>query len=206
MVNLAKAENYIPATGNSFGTLIRMLPEVRQYSFRSEMMKLVEINDFSKESWKQVCLMLEGILKLFDSSLNKKASEFLQWKENVIITIREDGNNKTILPNHYVYTDESTQREVDLEFGSIHSVKGRTHLATLVLETFLKTHNMKSILKYLCNTPPKKLGSSQKRLKCQYVAMTRARGLVCLAIPIDFVDEKTKEKLENVGWKLKIVK
>ena len=205
MVNLAKAENYIPATGNSFCTLIRMLPEVRQYSFRSEMMKLVEVIDFSKESWKQACLMLEEILKLFDSSLNKKASEFLQWKENVTITIQEDGNDKTVLPNHYVYTDESTQREVDLEFGSIHSVKGRTHLATLVLETFLKTHNMKSILKYLCNTPPKNIGSSQKRLKCQYVAMTRARALVCLAIPMDFVDEKTKGKLENVGWKLKIV-
>lgn len=205
MINLAKAENYIPATGNSFGALIRTLPEDKQYSFRYEMMKLVELNDFSKESWKQVCLMLKGILKLFDSSLNKKASDFLQWKENVIITIQEDGNDKTILPNHYVYTDESTQREVDLEFGSIHSVKGRTHLATLVLETFLKTHNMKSILKYLCNTPPKNIGSSQKRLKCQYVAMTRARALVCLAIPIDFVDEKTKGKLESVGWKLKIV-
>lgn len=206
MVNLAKAEVYIPATGNSFGTLTRTLPDDRRYLFRSEVMKLIGITNFSKENWKLIKIILEDILQLFDSLANKKVSEFLQWREDVIITVPEDSNDKIILPNHYLYTDESTQREVDLEFGSIHSVKGRTHLATLVLETFLKTHNMKSILKYLCNTPPKKLGSSQKRLKCQYVAMTRARGLVCLAIPIDFVDEKTKEKLENVGWKLKIVK
>ena len=63
--------------------------------------------------------------------------------------------NKKLLPNYYVYCDEETKREVDMEFGSIHSVKGRTHLATLVLETFMKSHNMKSILDYLCGEPPK---------------------------------------------------
>ena len=91
---------------------------------------------------------------------------------------------------------------VDLEFGSIHSVKGRTHLSTLVLETFLRTHNMKKILKYLCGISPKSDDGNQKRLRCQYVAMTRARALVCLAIPIDFVDDKTQAKLKNVGWRI----
>ncbi len=47
--------------------------------------------------------------------------------------------------------------------------------------------------------------SSEKRLKCQYVAMTRARALICLAIPIDFVDEKMQMKLQQKGWNLKIV-
>lgn len=73
--------------------------------------------------------------------------------------------------------------------------KGRTHLATLVLETF-----MKSLMDYLCGEPPKKMrSSSEKRLICQYVAMTRARALICLAIPIDFVDEEIQMKLQQVG-------
>ncbi len=52
-----------------------------------------------------------------------------------------------------------------MEFGSIHSVKGRTHLATLVLETFMKSHNMKSILDYLCGEPPKRMKSSSEKIK-----------------------------------------
>jgi len=52
---------------------------------------------------------------------------------------------------------------------------------------------------------PRMKSSSEKRLKCQYVAMTRARALICLAIPIDFVDEKMQMKLQQKGWNLKIV-
>ncbi len=64
---------------------------------------------------------------------------------------------------------------------------------------------MKSILKFLCCTPPKSVGNNSKRLKCQYVAMTRARALLCLAIPIEFVDEKSQKKLQEVGWEIKII-
>ena len=90
-----------------------------------------------------------------------------------------------------------------MEFGSIHSVKGRTHLATLVLETYMKSHNMKSILKYLCGKFPKTKTHPEKKLKCQYVAMTRARALICLAIPIDFVDEAAQKQLQNIGWNIR---
>ena len=37
----------------------------------------------------------------------------------------ENSDDKKLLPNYYVYCDEETKREVDMEFGSIHSVKGR---------------------------------------------------------------------------------
>ena len=76
---------------------------------------------------------------------------------------------------------------------------------TLVVETYLRTHNMKSILKYLCGMPSKGNPANEKRLKCQYVAMTRARALICLAIPIDFVDNKMQKKLTQLGWSLKVV-
>ncbi len=65
---------------------------------------------------------------------------------------------------------------------------------------------MKSILKYLCGEHPKINKSNIVRLKCQYVAMTRAKGLLCLAIPNESVDEGTIEKLINVGWKISIIR
>ena len=66
---------------------------------------------------------------------------------------------------------------------------------------------MQSILPYLCEMDRKKKSERiTKRLKCQYVAMTRARGLVCLAIPIDNVNAEQREALGKLGWEIKILK
>lgn len=39
----------------------------------------------------------------------------------------------------------------------------------------------------------------------KYVAMTSARGLLCIAIPIEFVDDLTKQDLQKVGWTIKVI-
>lgn len=208
LINKAKECNYVAATGNTMATLFKLLLDDQKDDFRKMLMKLANFQvSISKNEWKDMISIMKQILKLFDITSYEKIKKFGQWieepKEKELL---EDESDIKISPNHYLYIDSQTSRLVDMEFGSIHSVKGRTHLATLVLETFLRTHNMKSILKYLCGTPPNKINSAhQKKLKCQYVAMTRARALVCLAIPIDFVDTKAQEKLKQIGWSLRVV-
>ena len=162
--------------------------------------------EIGKDEWRIIVLILKQILKLYNITSYEKIKKFGQWKEGEetqnVLDVESDIK---LLPNHYLYKNLQTNRFVDIEFGSIHSVKGRTHLATLVVETYLRTHNMKSILKYLCGMPSKGNPANEKRLKCQYVAMTRARALICLAIPIDFVDNKMQKKLTQLGWSLKVV-
>ena len=93
-------------------------------------------------------------------------------------------------------------RSVDMILGSIHSVKGKTHLATLVVETFMRTHNIKSINNYVYVGKAKINKTIEKRLKCQYVALSRARGLVCMAIPEDSISETIKDGLQKDGWNI----
>ena len=138
-------------------------------------------------------------------TVNDKTRKFLLWTNETVLSDICQVTMPQAFPNHYVYQEKEGGRCVDLEFGSIHSVKGRTHLATLVLETYSRTHNMKAILKHLCANPPRSNGSNQSRLKCQYVAMTRARALLCLAIPIEFVDTKAQKLLQKIGWTIKFV-
>ena len=206
LVNKAKECNYIPATGNSINAIMKQLSDEQKKDFRKLLMLLADFgNLISKEDWKPMVIIMKKILSLFETEPNEDVKKFGKWVEDQEKS-NENNDDKKLLPNYYVYCDEETKRKVDMEFGSIHSVKGRTHLATLVLETFMKSHNMKSILDYLCGEPPKRMkSSSEKRLKCQYVAMTRARALICLAIPVDFVDEKMQMKLQQKGWNLKIV-
>ena len=93
-------------------------------------------------------------------------------------------------------------RGVPISFGSIHSVKGRTHLSTLVVETFWHEANIASILKFICNSKGKPSPRNYKRMKIHYVGLTRAKGLVCLALPIERVNDKQKTQLKEMGWNI----
>lgn len=205
LINKARNENSIAATNNTFSTIIKILSEENKMIFRKLIANLMARDISSKDNWEHLSKHFQRILELFGTTFNDKTNKFLLWADDEAI------NDPGCIPsdithvNCHTYQNEGTGRCVELEFGSIHSVKGRTHLATLVLETYFRTHNIKSIIKYLCNTPPKSSTKNQNRLKCQYVAMTRAMGLLCLAIPKEFVDEKTHGELQNVGWHLQVI-
>lgn len=202
LINRGRSENYIIATCNPFTAMNRKLSFVKQGKFRNIIGKLMSSDITSEQKWNNLSGDFMEILSMFDGCSNPKVSGFLGWTNNVG---QDENTCPTLLVNQYSYCD-SSGRSVNLEFGSIHSVKGRTHLATLVLETFSRAHNLKSILPYLCNTPPKSVtDSNQARLKCQYVAMTRARALLCIAIPLEFVDDKSQTKLKSLGWNLKLL-
>ena len=94
-------------------------------------------------------------------------------------------------------------RKVQIKLSSIHAVKGRTHLATLVLDTYWYKRNLKSIMPWLCNIASKSPSERDaKRLKCHYVAITRAKGLICLAAPKSSISDKDKTNLIKAGWNI----
>lgn len=203
LVNKAKGYNFISATGNMLNSFMQLLGDNQKGDFKAMLMKVTEYNgSISHDEWKEMIRIMLKILELFEAKPNEKVKKFGSWSKVQDKYIEGSANVKE-LPNHCIYIDKKTSRTVDMEFGSIHSVKGRTHLATLVLETYMKSHNMKSILKYLCGKFPKTKTHPEKKLKCQYVAMTRARALICLAIPIDFVDEAAQKQLQNIGWNIR---
>lgn len=160
-------------------------------------------NYFLETEWAEIKSVVSSILSLFD--VDYRNSEFLEWNNNINITASNDSDG--LRPkNVFRYSDKS-DRSVDITLGSIHSVKGQTHLSTLVLETFTYSHNISSILPFISGTPPKKKPGVRDitRLKCHYVAMTRARGLLCVAIPKDKVDKDSIKNLELLGWNICVI-
>lgn len=205
LMNKAKEFNYIPVIRNPLESFMKLLKDNQKKYFRTMLMELAEYHSsISCDEWKEMNGIMVKILELFGTKPNEKVKNFCKWSKAQEIPI-ESCEKLKAAPNHYIYIEEKTGRTVDMEFGSIHSVKGRTHLATLVVETYMNSHNMKSILKYLCGKSPKAKKHPEKKLKCQYVAMTRARALVCLAIPVDFVDETAQKQLQEVGWNIQMI-
>lgn len=94
---------------------------------------------------------------------------------------------------------------VAVRVGSIHSVKGQTHTATLVLETFYHAHHLKTLKPWLLGDRTGANGAHaalKARLKLHYVAITRPARLLCLALRQDSVDDDEITKLRGRGWRV----
>lgn len=131
------------------------------------------------------------------------ASGFLTWPDDVF---EQDtsAEAKTKIAN--VYERKSGDRTARIQVRSIHSAKGETHTATLVLETYWYTHNLEDMRPWLDGTQSGEVSSSRQntRLKAHYVAMTRPSHLLCLAIKKSTMDgcEGLAKRFRDRGWQI----
>lgn len=98
-----------------------------------------------------------------------------------------------------VYKDNGIEIKVD----TVHSVKGETHVATLYMETFYHTgHESKHLWNQFLGEKYETTQSDsikKEALKIAYVAMSRPRYLLCIAIhKSHFKDSEKIRKLWNV--------
>jgi hypothetical protein len=114
-----------------------------------------------------------------------KAGSFLAWlADSQSQALGPATSPSDAGPN--VYRVLEGNRRLDIRLGSIHSVKGQTHLATMVLNTYWHAHSSQRMLPWLLGTMSNENGAGvqdRKRLLQAYVAMTRPSHLICLAIP-----------------------
>ena len=127
--------------------------------------------------------------------------EFLVW--NDLAEPVKNGGEQGRSNNIFRFSsDDST---VEVRIGSIHSAKGETHTATLVLDTFYHAHHLKALKRWL--TGEKSGGGDesptiQSRLRLHYVAMSRPSHLLCLAIREDGLTAGDVERIIERGWRV----
>jgi len=105
-------------------------------------------------------------------------------------------------------SDESEHAPVDVQLSSMHAVKGKTHSATLIVETFSGQHVLEMMLPWLEGKPLVKKEHQvtyRKNRMLMYVGMTRPTHLLCLAIRTSALGEgearaERRAALEAQGW------
>lgn len=104
-----------------------------------------------------------------------------------------------------------------VELSTIHGVKGQTHDATLVLETRSYCYDMEAMLPYFVGQLPseeqpnhklpeaphatRKFKPNKRFMRQLYVAMSRPRHLLCLAVHSDRFRDHEKDMQEK-GWEI----
>lgn len=97
-------------------------------------------------------------------------------------------------------------KRVDVQIGSLASMKGETHLATLVLESYGwpgKRFDLKEalpVISQLSVRDPKLKESHLSQYRNLYVGMSRPTSFLCLAANAERVSDECKAALVSVGW------
>lgn len=136
------------------------------------------------------------------SAASEGVQHFLEWP------ISDDGDQRTgtLRQHDNVFRYPPLTPKVQIRVGSIHSVKGETHTATLVLDTYYrKKHHLAALRAWLLGTKSGKGSEGPEnllRLKQHYVAMTRPSHLLCLAMREDAFQESELNRLKSMRWRI----
>ncbi|NQZ83313.1 MAG: UvrD-helicase domain-containing protein [Colwellia sp.] len=121
---------------------------------------------------------------LFESSIEAGAPQNETYSNRVIVNI-----NGKIVEN---------------ELSTIHSVKGETHAATLVLETKNYNFDIGTLIDYILNENTVKPTAVRKKgfMKMLYVAFSRPEHLLCIAMDKSRFPPEHISKSNYAGWNI----
>ncbi len=116
-------------------------------------------------------ILLQKFLDLFSETLDKDLLDVIIEKYKIDVEKKSKQN---------IYKYEDGDINLEIEISTIHKVKGETHTATLIVETFKNGYDLFHLLKLLQGK--KFAGANKDKKKLLYVAMSRATHFLCLAI------------------------
>ena len=168
----------------------------------------IESTPIVEQSWTDMVARLRCALgPIIGTDSNVDADAFCRWSMEYAGQTSGQEVEGGVAPNCFRFS--SGERFVDIEVGTIHSAKGQTHTATLVVETFYKTHDMEDLLLWICGencgAGPKEGKERTERMRLVYTAMTRPSHLLCLAMRTAALGQgetraANRKRLEGTGW------
>lgn len=169
----------------------------------------VDARPLCENEWKEQLLQLrKGLSPLLEDRKAEEATEFCKW--SAIFADSPGSSRRRGLSNRYQFPEKEPMVEIDV--GTIHSAKGQTHTATLVLETYFHGHDMEDLLAWLIGNNrgvEKQCGSRRlERMRLIYTAMTRPSYLLCLAMREQsltkaWAKDSAIEAFQNRGWEVR---
>lgn len=185
--------------------LLETSPDIREQYQNLIVQFTVKQETPTTETWEGHWL---GIVRsiaeaITGSPLSADVDGFLTWNDTPVTPATPSDANRI---RNNIFRYRKNGREVSIQAGSIHSVKGQTHTATLVLETFWYDYNLELILPWFTK---KKYGwkkadgvRQEARLKLHYVAMSRPTHLLCLAMKQGVLNDEQMNTIRTHGWRL----
>ena len=161
--------------------------------FRLDLLKFNLFKELrSDSSFKKICNLEKKLIYFILKRILPNNGYLESYLDKFCdLEVLDEDSEKT----NWIYED--SQNKIKIEYGSIHSVKGETHKATLVVETFYYKYIIDEVLnKYIMEECDITKNERLKYfLRLLYVAFTRPTELLCVAIRKETF-EKYRHKIE----------
>ena len=168
--------------------------------------------------WDRVCEKFVNLLGL--EKLPKEATEYITFTEQIVLKTEENtkANNGTSVLTSMKNNRIAHPDGFNLDLSTIHGVKGETHDATLIIETKNHTFDLEKMLPFLTGKlpnvdcpineladKPNSRRANKIFMRQLYVAMSRPKHLLCLAIHSDHIVEEDKRMLREREWQIETI-
>lgn len=184
----------------------RLLAALRQVEFsvglrvRSAILMLNSIDIQCEADWSAAMLELQAALRVAFKlpEITAQATAYSEYG-----TTAPPSDDASVKCQRALIAIRGTTIQIDL--ATIHSVKGETHAATLVLECFHHVYDLKEVLPIIIGKHDaqrlQNVSSILPAARRTFVAMTRPRNLVAFAIRKSHVEAHIPD-FEAAGWKV----
>ncbi len=194
---LRKADHRVTAKDgrNAFFSQVSLNAWLRDRNKREEFRRflatLILSPDLSAEGWGRCVKELLSLLEI--AKPNPEAAAYLVYDGAPEGEVDQPGSSNNV----YLCADGR-----EIEVGTIHSVKGETHDATLILETKLITNDLEKMLPFMLDASLKRPTSNNQKafMRKLYVAGSRPRHLLCIALHKDHIQKDQIAELEKLNW------
>jgi len=179
---------------------------------------LNDADEIEPQYWEDICKHLAALHEL--DNIPAEATEYMAFAEedDPAGDANEDENQEDVsvasLPDNKIKHSDGFQ----IELSTIHGVKGETHDATLIVETKNYTFDIETMLPYLTGElpsaehpnpelPPRPNSRRANKvfMRQLYVAMSRPRHLLCLALHSDRISDAHNRLLLEKGWNIEVI-
>lgn len=196
MVKLARLQSLKESGGRTYSrsTLIVALEDKSRTLHRDIVLNW--ITAFASGKQLQSEEVVGALQQLFTPLVGQENWTWTAYAKDFIQSAAQPHRQTAEMRENY-YQGKGCQIMID----TIHGVKGETHTATLLVDTYNRTNHLKSILPYLLGSSPQNINKYFVRLA--YVAMSRPKYLLALAMRHSDISSEDMAKLEKRGWSIK---
>ena len=182
-----------PYSASTLEAKIKSIVELYDY-FRSSLFNIIKhLHSDINTSYELLTGLLFNIAEALEVSETELASNFRTSTEERNASAEQSDNELN---------------NIDIVVGSVHSVKGMTHCATMYIETFYEGKFESQHINKPEHNPLFKERHSLKgtysleAMKMLYVGFSRPTHLLCYASQKELWDTTSIEKLDSIGWKI----
>lgn len=189
-INKCLVAPHVDENENDFMNSLENAYKANKIEVNLQLSKILKSEISSESDWNIVLSYIRQIISILGIKYTlMRNDEFIKYQANALC------RSQTFNSLNYSYN----MRNIEINLDSIHGVKGETHLATLILESYYRTHNIKKVKETILSN--KKTKTTDYRHRVHYVAFTRPKGLLCITLLKEHVNDKDIEKL-SLDWEI----